>query len=201
MVLFLYACHQALRDSSGNSNDVGIAWQYLSILHLCLEPITEKYSFLKHFNKGTYILHDIFVLYAQVSETKDVINIEVVTDLVEEEDDESNAPIPTADPTSTMKADHSSRTACQSSTQTPAAVKTATEKKRKKPANEEKEINNQIKSVLEKMEIEDEDALFGQYIAGELRSIKNPKTKIQLKMKIQNEIGVTKLNLLTSSEL
>ena len=74
----------------------------------------------------------------------------------------------------------------------------SSKRKKSKQSNEDLILDNQIKSVLDSLSSnEDQDALFGQYIAGELRQIHDEKVKLQLKMTINNEVAKARLALLS----
>ena len=69
---------------------------------------------------------------------------------------------------------------------------------RKRKEKEDEELNTKIATILQKMDNEeDQDSIFGKYIAGELRQINDPRIKLKLKMSITNEIGKARLDMLS----
>lgn len=81
----------------------------------------------------------------------------------------------------------------------PSFTSAASPKKRKTATKRaDEEINAKIQSVLNSLEKgDDQDTLFGQYIAGELKQITDPRVKLNLKMTINNEVAKARLALLS----
>ncbi|XP_072172151.1 uncharacterized protein [Diadema setosum] len=84
----------------------------------------------------------------------------------------------------------------------PSSPSTDTPEQEKKTAGcMGEEANPRIQDALNSLEKEnDQDSLFGQYIAGELRQITDPRVKLILKMAINNKIAKARLALLQTAD-
>nr|XP_054765517.1 uncharacterized protein LOC129272387 [Lytechinus pictus] len=176
------AFHRVRQCSLENSNELENVVLHPPILPLYLEPV-------KYLIKITF-----------------VINVTVfVIDLLQDSDDTQNdeqGDGSTCNPTEQEPSEIQMQTQTKLAEEShkPSSSTEVHHSKRKKMEDDSKEINQAIKSVIRKLETEqddDQDALFGKFIAGELRSITDGRKKIQLKMTIQNEIAKARLSLLS----